>query len=228
MFTLSFSLLLSSAWTPDIGINVKPKEHRPTASAHPAGSVRSHDVRVADLAKASPPWRMNVSQYTDWYIAAFPVPTARHEVVNQHACGPCEALFTSMSQVRILRRNWIIFPGLLRALVGIAADHPHFDLASRVDLQLIKCINAAEGAIPCRMSCTMQDERKQVVVVVIVVVVLLLLVIVGSSVKPRQRPIKPRTRRLKPCRSQMQLRDGKRRLPQTIHTLTWRHGSACS
>ena len=56
MFPLSFSLLLS---TPDVGNNVKPEEHRPTASAHPAGSVHSHDVRVADPAKASPPWRMN-------------------------------------------------------------------------------------------------------------------------------------------------------------------------
>ena len=60
---------------------------------------------------------MNVRRYTDWYTAAFPIPTARYEVVNQHACGPREALFASMSQVCILRRNWIIFPGLLRALI---------------------------------------------------------------------------------------------------------------
>ena len=59
---LSFSLLVSSAWTPDVGNILKPKEHRPTASAHPAGSVRSHDVRGADPAKASPPWRIRAQQ----------------------------------------------------------------------------------------------------------------------------------------------------------------------
>ena len=45
------------------------------------------------------------------------VPTARYEVVKQHACGPREAPFASTPQVCILRRNWIIFPGLLRAII---------------------------------------------------------------------------------------------------------------
>ena len=42
-----------------------------------------------------------------------------------------------------------------------AANHPHLSLASRINPQLIKCINATEGAIACRRSCTMQDERKR-------------------------------------------------------------------
>ena len=45
------------------------------------------------------------------------VPTALDEVIKQHAYGPREAPFASTPQVCILRRNWIIFPGLLRAII---------------------------------------------------------------------------------------------------------------
>ena len=50
---------------------------------------------------------------------------------------------------------------LRKVQATIAADHTHFDLAPRVNLQLIRCTNAVEGAIPCRKSCTMNVRQAQ-------------------------------------------------------------------